>query len=98
MLEDPQIQKLMRQVTAGILPSKSLIEVRSEPAEDAEGQAALRITLVMSESAIDVLTPEQLVTLLTEVHDSLLREGDERFPLLSYSTPADLIAAQNGAD
>lgn len=98
MLEHPQIQKLMAQVAAGILPTKSLLEIRSEPVEDSEGQDALRITLVMAENAIDVLTAKQIVTLLTEVHDSLLREGDERFPLISYSTPADLVAAQSGED
>lgn len=98
MLEDPQIQKLMRQVAAGILPTKSLLEVRSEPVEDSEGQEALRITLVMAEHAIDVVTPKQIVALLTEIHDCLLREGDERFPMISYSTPADLVAAQNGED
>lgn len=98
MLDDPKIQTLMRQVAAGILPTTGLLEIRSEPVEDSEGHEALRITLVMAEDAIDALTPVQLVALLREVHDSLLREGDERFPLLSYATPADLIAGQDSED
>lgn len=98
MLEGPQVQKLMQQLIAGKFPNKSLLQVISEPGEDAEGQDALRITLVLAESAIDVMTPDQIASLLTEVHDCLIREGDERFPLISYSTPADLLAAQNEND
>jgi hypothetical protein len=91
VLEDPQVQKLMMQVAKGILPAQSLLEVRSEPVEDSEGQQALRITLVLSEEAIEILTPDQIVSLLTVVHDRLQQEGDERFPLLGYATPSDLI-------
>jgi hypothetical protein len=90
MLEAPQIQKLMRQVAAGILPTKSLLEVRSETAEDSEGHEALKITLVLADDAIDGLTPDQLVGLFREVRDCLQQKGDERFPLLSYATRADV--------
>jgi hypothetical protein len=95
MLEAPQIQKLMRQVAAGILPTRSLLEVRSEAAQDSEGHEALKITLVLAEDAIDGLRPDQLVGLFREVRDCLLQKGDERFPLLSYATPTDI---ESGAD
>ena len=90
MLNDPQIQKLMKQVAAGVIPGSQLVEVRSEPAVDAEGKDALRITLVVSDEAASTLTGEQLASLLVDIHDCLLNEGDERFPLINYATPSDL--------
>lgn len=98
MLDDPQVQKLMRQVAAGIFPAQQLLEVHSEPAQDSEGYDALRITLVLAEEAVDTLTGDQLVSMLTDIHDCLLREGDERFPLLSYTTPADVAGDGNDDD
>ena len=89
MLEDPQVQKLMKEVAAGIMPSTQLLEVRTEPAFDAEGNDALRITLVVADEAVETLTGEQLTRLLVDIHDILLREGDDRFPLVSYATPSD---------
>lgn len=90
MLNDPQIQKLMKKVAAGIIPGNQLVEVRSEPAVDAEGKDAVRITLVVSDKAASTLTGEQLASLLVDIHDCLLSEGDERFPLIDYATPSDL--------
>lgn len=89
MLEDPQIQKLMKEVAASIMPSRQLLEVRTEPAFDAEGKEALRITLVVTDEAVRSLTGEQLTRLLVDIHDGLLREGDDRFPLVSYATSSD---------
>lgn len=89
MLEDRQIQTLMKQVAAGIIPAAQLLDVRTEPALDAEGKDALRITLVITDDVAQTLTGAQLGHLLLDVHDSLLKQGDERFPLISYATPTD---------
>jgi hypothetical protein len=97
MLENPQIQKLMREVAAGILPTKALLDVRSVSADDSEGHEALRITLVLAEEAVDGLTREQLVGLFKEVRECLQREGEERFPMLTFATPAD-FEADTGED
>lgn len=89
MLEDPQVQKLMKQVAAGIFPATELLDVRAEPASDQDGKDALRITLVITDDLVDKLTGEQLADLLTEIRDLLLVQGDERFPLLHFATPTD---------
>lgn len=89
MLEDRQIQALMKEVAAGVMPATQLLDVRTEPALDADGKDALRITVVISDDAARSLTGAQLANLLLDVHDGLLREGDERFPLISYATPTD---------
>lgn len=89
MLEDPQVQKLMKQVAAGIFPSAGLLDVLSEPASDEYGQDSLRITLVISDEAASQLTGKQLSELLHELRHSLLSSGDERFPHIHFKTPAD---------
>lgn len=90
MLDDPQIQKLMKQIAAGVFPASELLEVHSEPALDAAGQDALRITLVLTDEAAKALTGKQIASLLTDLHDRLQTVGDDRFPLLHYATPSDL--------
>ena len=89
MLEDPQIQKLTKQIAAGIFPATELLEVVAEPTSDEEGKEALRITLVITDEVVDHLSGHQLSNLLLEIRDSLLRLGDERFPLLYFATPTD---------
>ena len=90
MLESPDVVKLMKQVAAGVLPASQLVEVRSEPMTDFDGRDVLRITLVLSEEAAKSFGGERALNLLTDIRDSLLRKGDERFPLIYYATPADL--------
>jgi hypothetical protein len=98
MLNDPQIQTLMKRIAAGVLPGNQLVEVRSEPTVDADGKDALRITLVISDEAANTLTGEQLSSLLLDIHDCLLNEGDERFPLIYYATPDDLDESNSHID
>lgn len=89
MLEDPQIQQMMKQVAAGIFPAEQLLNVSSEVASDEEGKDALRITLIITDEAAGKLTGKQLTDLLVELHDSLLHQGDDRFPHLYFATPTD---------
>lgn len=89
MLEDPEIQKLMKEIAAGIFPAKGLLEVVSEATSDEYGQDALRITLVISDETAHQISGKQLSELLHELRHSLLREGEERFPHIHFKTPAD---------
>lgn len=98
MLEDPQVQKLMRQALAEVLPYPGGIEVLSEAMVDFDGRDVLRITLVLSEQTAKSIAGDQAMKLITEIRDSLLREGDERFPLIYYATPEDLLHADDPDD
>lgn len=89
MLEDPQVQELTRQITAEVMPSSGLVEIMSEPMIDFDGREVLRITLVLTDEAAKTFSGDQALTLLNELRDSLLREGDERFPLIYYMTESD---------
>jgi hypothetical protein len=90
MLNDPQIQAMLKQIAAGVLPSVELLEIRTEPSVDMEGRDALRITLVLTEEAAKLFSGDEASRLLMDLHDGLLLQGDERFPVIYYATPADL--------
>jgi hypothetical protein len=89
MLEDPQIQKLMKQIAADIVPPGALLEVSSQSANDEYGEQSLRITLVFADAAAGQLSGKQLSDMFHELRVTLLREGDERFPHIHFTTPAD---------
>jgi hypothetical protein len=95
MLNDPEIQKLMKRMAAGVIPGNQLLEVRSEPTVDSGGKDAVRITLVVSDDAVSMLSGDQLANLLVDVHDCFLNEGDERFPLIYFATPSDLDSIED---
>ncbi len=95
MLEDPQVVKLMKQVAAGVFPAKELLDVRSEPSSDWEGQDSLRITLLLSDEGAAQMTGEQLASLLREIRDSLVGKGDERFPYLYFKTSTDFSSDED---
>lgn len=92
MLEDPEIQKLMKHIAAEIFAPQDLLEVLSQAASDEYGHDALRITLVISNDAASQLSGKQLSDMLHELRYSLLREGDERFPHIHFTTPADSVS------
>jgi hypothetical protein len=89
MLEDPQVQELMKQVAGRIYPSLQLLDIHSEPTSDLEGKDALQITLLISDDSVETLAGKQLSSLLAEFHDSLQRAGDDRFPHFRFQTPTD---------
>jgi hypothetical protein len=89
MLDGPQIQKMMKQIAAGIFPVDQLLEVASKPMLDVDGDEGISITLVMTDEAAQSMTGDQITALLRNLREGLLREGDERFPLVSYATPSD---------
>lgn len=63
----------------------------SAPTTDVDGNDALQITIVLtSESSAATMPPDAALKTLVQVHDELLKEGDNRFPFISYATPEDL--------
>jgi homoserine dehydrogenase len=68
----------------------------SMPTTDLEGHDALDITLVLtSESSAINMPHDAALNTLVQIHDELLKQGDERFPFIQYVTSEDLKAAEN---
>jgi hypothetical protein len=65
----------------------------AEPTIDSEGKDALRIVFLLDPAAVDAITSEEALKLLVELHNVLVGKGDERFPIIEYTTEADFDEA-----
>lgn len=94
MLNEPTLQNLARSIVLKRLPSVHLDNVLTEPMTSSDGDAALRITLILTPESADAISGEDALTLLVAIRDGLVREGEERLPIVEYATADDL----NGED
>ncbi len=90
MLNAPELQKLAREIVKRRMPSVCLDDVVTEDTTSSEGEAALRIILVLTPETVDAITGDDALKLLLDINDSLQREGDDRFAIVEYATADDL--------
>lgn len=90
MLEALELQKLAKRIFEKRLPSIHLDDVLTESITSSEGEDALRITLVLTPESVDAISGDDVLKLLVDIRDGLLREGEERFPIVEYATADDL--------
>jgi hypothetical protein len=90
MLSEPRLQKIVKEVAGKRLKDFKLGRVLTQPTHDSEGNDALRIVFVLSPEAVDSISGEEALELLVDIHNGLMREGDDRFPIIRYSTEEEL--------
>jgi len=90
MLEAVELQKLAKTIVERRLPSIHLDEVLTEPITDSDGEAALRITLVLTPESAGAISGDEGLKLLVAIRDALFRKGEERFPIVEYATADDV--------
>lgn len=81
----------MARVVEGQDDATQILRFLTEPTTDSEGKEALRITLVLTPAAAKTFTGDQAVDLILSIQSSLLKEGDERFPIIEYATEDELL-------
>jgi hypothetical protein len=64
--------------------------VIAEPFVDSQGDAALRITIVLRPNVAMRLTGDAVLDTLVQIQRRLSQEGEERFPLIEYATREEL--------
>lgn len=64
---------------------------------DSEGNDAIRMTFVLTPDSVDAISGEDAINLLSDIHQQLMHQGDERFPIIEYAT-ADEVARRVGLD
>jgi hypothetical protein len=90
MLE-ADVKRVVAEVTAATLPPNSVERVFSvTPAIGSNGEEVLRITIVLEPTSVARISGKEALDTLVKVSDRLLREGEERFPILEYATEQDL--------
>jgi hypothetical protein len=90
MLDLEKVTQISIDVANANLPPQGVVRVESEPTFDSEGHDALRLTIVVAPEAADRITGDAVVDTLVQIHDRLRDAGDERFPIIEYTTEAEL--------
>ncbi len=90
MLEARELQDLAKAIFGKRLPSVQLDDVFAEAITGSDGEAALRITLVLTPESVDAISGEEALKLMVAIRDALVREGEERFPIVEYATADDV--------
>jgi len=83
MLDQDRIDQIVKDAAAATLGSGVVQSVRSSPMVDFEGAEALRIQITLTEGSTNEVRSTALKA-LSEIHDRLQREGEERFPIIEY--------------
>jgi hypothetical protein len=89
MLNEPDLQNLARSIVGKRMPSVRLDDVLTENAISSEGEAALRITLVLTPETVNSMSGGEALKLLLDIRHGLEREGDDRLPIVVYATADD---------
>jgi hypothetical protein len=89
MLNELELRNIAKAAAEKQLPRFSVSRIVAEPTLDSEGNEALRIVFVLPSEAVDAITGEDALKLLVDLHDVLIGKGDERFPIIEYTTEAD---------
>lgn len=79
----------MREVLSGT----GVTMVLSEPDVDSDGRNALRVTVVLEPGTADQITGKSLVDVLIRLDDDVQKAGEERFPLIDYTTKEEVEAS-----
>jgi hypothetical protein len=94
MLELTKVDIIVKKVASTTLKRKA-VRVHSEPMADADGQEALRVTIVLKRDSIDQITGDMLLDTLTGVDQALQVAKDDRFPYIHYVTEEELGSRDN---
>ncbi|MBI3705385.1 MAG: hypothetical protein HY244_16430 [Rhizobiales bacterium] len=95
MLDLEQINQIVSDVATHNLGAKAVKWTDSQSTTDSEGQAALRITIVLAPDVAKKLKGDAVLNTLVEVQDRLREAGEERFPILEYGTEDELFASDS---
>jgi hypothetical protein len=90
MLDLEEVTQISSEIAKANLPPQGVVRVESEPAVDSAGQDALHLIIVVAPEAADKITGDAVVDTLVQIHDRLRDAGDERFPIIEYTTEAEL--------
>ena len=83
MLDQDRIDQIVKDAAAATLGSGVVQSVRTSSMVDFEGTEALRIRITLTEGSTNEVRSAALKA-LSEIHDRLQKEGEERFPIIEY--------------
>jgi hypothetical protein len=94
-METKDIDSIAKQVASANLSSDSVVNVVSEPIIDSEGDAALKITIVLTPGSTDSISGDAALNTLFQMQQRLQAAGENRFAIVEYATEDELGAGAN---
>ena len=92
MLDHSTIRKIVHEAVQAHAPPQGVRDVLSEPDTDIDGSDGLRITVVLTPEAVEALRRGTVGAAIVAVQHGLRDAGEERFPVVWWSTEAELEA------
>jgi len=93
MLDQTKIDNIAKATATSHWGAANIVGASSSPIIDYDGNPALQITIFLTSELSTAQMPKNAaINTLTEVHDKLLKAGDDRFPFIRYTTQANLTA------
>ncbi|OLB71494.1 MAG: hypothetical protein AUI16_23255 [Alphaproteobacteria bacterium 13_2_20CM_2_64_7] len=89
MLKEPEINIIVQKVASANLASDSIVSVNNSPTVDSVGDPALRIRITVTPVSTAAISGDAALRTLHEVHRLLQEQGEDRFPIIEYATPAE---------
>src|SRR5438128_1488529 len=90
MLTEQDIKSIATAVARENLGSAKVVSVMSEPTIDSDGDAALKISIVLTPGSTDSISGDAVVGTLSGIQQALQAAGEDRFPIIDYATEDEL--------
>jgi len=90
MLDDKTIAQIATQVATANLTQQNFTSIISSSSTDSTGQEALRITIIIPAGAEKRIQGNATLSTLVQMHERLREAGEDRFPIIEYSTEREL--------
>jgi hypothetical protein len=98
MLTKEQIDNIAKVTATSNLSSSMVVSAVSEPIIDSGGDAALRITIVLTPGSTASISGDALLKTLAQIRDELQKQGDARFPIVDFATSDELDELAEASD
>ncbi|MDE2739862.1 MAG: hypothetical protein OXH47_10090 [Paracoccaceae bacterium] len=85
------IDEVLKKIVQEVLAPARIVDLKSERAEDADGDPILRIRVVYR-AENNRLDPDKVADVIGYLRDSIKKttNGLDRFPILSFTTPEEV--------
>ena len=90
MLDDKRIAQIATEVATANLSPQNFTSIVSSSSTDSTGQDALRITIIIPTGAEKRIQGNATLSTLVQMQERLREAGEDRFPIIEYSTEREL--------
>lgn len=90
MLDLPHIDRIVSKAAGATLPKASFIRSFSEPTNDAEGQDAVLVTIVIADLKKKPVDGDAALDTIVRVHRELELAGEDRRAIIEFANEGDL--------